>query len=153
MNGDKFALISALRRAAARIHDSKDYQWGHMGRCNCGFLAQELTPHSDREIHSAAMQRHGDWSEQLNDYCPTSGSAMDDLIASLLAAGLKIEDLIHLERLSDPEVLAHLPGTRKYLHHNIKEDAALYMDTWATLLEFDTGAVTINSGELSLTVI
>lgn len=152
MNGDKITLISALRRAAARIQDSKDYQWGHMGRCNCGFLAQELSLQSDREIHNAAMQRYGDWSEQLNDYCPTSGSAMDDLISSLLAADLKIEDLIHLERLSDPEVLAHLPGTRKHLCHNLKEDAALYMDTWAALLEFENGAISILSEEPALTI-
>jgi len=81
------------------------------------------------------MQRHGDWSEQLNDYCPTSGLPMDDLISELLAFGFTREELSHLEKLSDPTVLNALPPGQRNLKHNVKKDVVVYMNTWATNLE------------------
>lgn len=68
-----FEIIQALRNTAQTISKSTTYQWGHMGLCNCGFLAQEITHLRKEQIHTRAMQRHGDWTEQLNDYCFTSG--------------------------------------------------------------------------------
>jgi len=81
------------------------------------------------------MQRHGDWSEQLNDYCPTSGLPMDDLIDELVNFGFTLGELRHLERLSDPTVLQSLPLDKRYLTHNVKEDVVVYFNAWARLLE------------------
>lgn len=131
----RFELIQALRRTAHNIEHNSSYQWGHMGLCNCGFLAQEITSLSKDEIHRRAMQRHGDWSEQLNDYCPTSGLPMDDLIDQLVNFGFTLEELRHLERLSDQAVLQRLPIEKRYLSHNVKKDVILYLNAWANLLE------------------
>jgi hypothetical protein len=131
----RFELIQALRTTAQKIEHNSSYQWGHMGLCNCGFLAQEITSLSKDEIHRRAMQRHGDWSEQLNDYCPTSGLPMDDLIDQLVDFGFTLEELRHLERLSDPSILQRLPIQKRYLSHNVKADVIVYMTTWANLLE------------------
>lgn len=128
-------MIEALRRAASKLAHSNDYQWGHMGLCNCGFLAQQITALTKSEIHSRAMLKQGDWSEQLNDYCPTSGLPMDELITELLATGFTRENLQNLERLADPEVLRHMPTNRQNPKHNVKQDVILYMTTWATCLE------------------
>ncbi len=128
-------LISSIRNAARKLEKSTDYQWGHMGSCNCGFLAQELTRLDKAEIHRRALLGSGDWTEQLNDYCPGSGIPMDDLISDLVDAGLMLEDLQNLEQLRDPRVLSHLPSGRKYLKHNQKNDVVEYMNTWAMLLE------------------
>ncbi len=128
-------LIELLRKAAKKIATSNQYQWGHMGLCNCGFLAQEITSLKKEEIHARAMQRHGDWNEQLNDYCPTSELPMDDLISKMLAFGFDSDDLKHLERLSDGEVLRALPIQERNLMKNTKEDVAKYLNTWATVLE------------------
>lgn len=130
-----FEIVSVLRNTMTRIAGSKDYQWGHMGACNCGFLAQEVTMLRKAEIHKRAMHGHGDWNEQLNDYCPTSGLPMDDLISNLLAAGFDLDDLKDLERLSSPEVLRALPVEKRNLKHNVKTDVLLYINTWATLIE------------------
>ena len=127
--------IEILRKVAKKIESSSAYQWGHMGLCNCGFLAQEITMLTKEEIHRRAMQRHGDWSEQLHDYCPTSGLPMDDLISELLAFGFTREELSHLEKLSDPTVLNALPPDQRNLKHNVKKDVVVYMNTWATTLE------------------
>jgi len=128
-------IIIALRNTADNIEKSATYQWGHMGLCNCGFLAQEVTKLRKEEIHQRAMQGHGDWSEQLNDYCATSGLPMDDLISTLLRAGFDTDDLKHLEKLNDPRILLRLSDDRHYLTHNVKADVVCYINTWADLLE------------------
>lgn len=128
-------VIQALRETERRLNQSDAYQWGHMGHCNCGFLAQVVTHQSASEIHGRAMRGHGDWSEQLNDYCPTTGVSLDGLITELIHLGFEREDLKHLERLSDPEVLALMPGRGIHLKHNRKEDVVAYLRAWAGLLE------------------
>lgn len=125
-------VIQALRNTARRISKSTAYQWGHMGACNCGFLAQEVTQLTKKEIHTRAMEGHGDWNEQLNDYCPTSGLRMDDLISELLNFGFDIDDLRHLEKLSSPEVLSNI---NRHLSHNNKSDVVTYLNSMAGLLE------------------
>ncbi|MCX8489608.1 MAG: hypothetical protein ORN54_00910 [Cyclobacteriaceae bacterium] len=129
------AIIDTLRATATKIESDTRYQWGHMGLCNCGFLAQEITKLTQTEIHTRAMQRHGDWTEQLNDYCPTSGLPMDQLIDELIAFGFSADDLCHLEKLSDGQILRSLPIQERNLHHNIKRDVVKYLRTWANLVE------------------
>lgn len=131
----EISVIEALREAARRLEKSASYQWGHMGQCNCGFLAQVVTRKSAGEIHERAMRGHGDWSEQLNDYCPSTGLPMDELIAELLAFGFDREDLRHLERLSDAQVLATMPDRGIHLRHNRKEDVVAYLRAWSGILE------------------
>lgn len=129
-------LILALRKTITKLKMGAPYQWGHMGACNCGNLAQEITRITKGDIHRFAMQRSGDWSEQLNDYCPGSGLPMDLMISELLDIGLEREDLMHLERLSDPEILKQIPfKQRENLAKNRKEDLLRYLESWVALLE------------------
>ncbi|GAB3833628.1 hypothetical protein [Hymenobacter jeollabukensis] len=130
------SVIEALRTTAQRLSAQAPYQWGHMGSCNCGHLAQTITCLSKAEIHARALQRHGDWDQQLRDYCPTSGLPIDDIIDEMLAAGFTRPDLAHLERLSDPVIRAAIPAARREaLRHNQRDDVVLYLRTWAQLLE------------------
>jgi hypothetical protein len=126
-------LIDVLRRTADRILDSPDYQWGHMGACNCGHLAQTITMRTKADIHKRSLYGIGDWNDQLNDYCPTSGLPFDEVIIEMLDFGFDIDDLKHLERLSDPKILNQLPFPT-YLKFNVKEDVALYLTLWADVL-------------------
>ncbi|MFD2999168.1 hypothetical protein ACFS7Z_02260 [Pontibacter toksunensis] len=128
-------LIHALRETAQRLLKGDKYQWGHMGSCNCGHLAQTITKHSKGEIHGAAMWRYGDWREQLRDYCPQSGLPLDQIIDQMAEFGLTRQDLEHLERLSHPAITQFLPPDQKYLQHNKREDVVLYLETWAMVLE------------------
>jgi len=127
--------IIALRNAASSLEKAADYQWGHMGSCNCGFLAREIACLDKAAIHQAAMQRYGNWTEQLNDYCPASGLLMDDLISLMLGAGFDIGDLRHLETLSNTHVLRSLPSQYRFLQHNVKADVIIYLRGWASWLE------------------
>ncbi|GAA4445128.1 hypothetical protein GCM10023188_47910 [Pontibacter saemangeumensis] len=128
-------LIQALRETARRLAQGDPYQWGHMGSCNCGHLAQTITHFSKDTIHGAAMWRHGDWREQLRDYCPQSGLPMDEIIDHMVDFGLTRDDLTHLERLSHPAIKQRLPQNRKHLLHNRRDDVVLYLETWALMLE------------------
>lgn len=128
-------LIQAIKQAANKIETGDNYQWGHMGACNCGHLAQELTTYSKREIHEYAMRKSGDWTDQVTDFCATSAMPMDEIISSMMESGLERKDMIELERLKNQEVRRALGEKGKILNHNIKTDVVLYMRTWATLLE------------------
>lgn len=129
-------LILGIRKTIKKLKDGAPYQWGHMGACNCGNLAQEITKLNKGEIHRYAMQRHGDWNEQLVDYCPTSSYPMDLMVTKMLEAGLTLDDLMHLEKLSDPEILRRIPAERRQnLVKNAKNDVILYMEVWVKLLE------------------
>lgn len=128
-------LIDALRRTAKKLTEGAPYQWGHMGGCNCGNLAQELTKLSKDQIHAYAMQRYGDWNEQVDDYCTTSFMPIDLVISEMLGAGLALEDLKHLEKLSDRQVLQRFPLEKRFLKHNVRNDVVAYMNEWANLLE------------------
>lgn len=128
-------LIDALRRTARKLTDGAPYQWGHMGGCNCGNLAQELTKLNKDDIHRYAMQRYGDWNEQAEDFCPTSAMPIDIIISEMIGAGLALEDLKNLEKLSDRQVLARFPLEKRFLKHNVRNDVVAYLSEWANLLE------------------
>ena len=129
-------LIQALRDTGRRLATEAPYQWGHMGSCNCGHLAQTVTRLTKAEIHTQAMQRYGDWERQLVDYCPTSGLPFDQTIDEMMALGFSREDLTALEKLDDHTVRAAIPFERRNaLRHNQRDDVVLYLRTWADLLE------------------
>jgi hypothetical protein len=128
-------LITALRSAADRIASGSDYEWGHMGRCNCGHLVQSITGLTQAEIHQSALIREGDWEGQAREYCPTSGLLIDSVIAAVLDVGMTLADIKHLEKLTDPVVLSRLPEERRYLQRNARKDVILYMRAWADMLD------------------
>jgi hypothetical protein len=128
-------LIAALERTVLKLSNGAAYQWGHMGACNCGNLAQELTQFTKAEIHQYAMQKHGDWNEQILDYCPTSGLPIDLMISKMLDFGLTLDDLANLEKLSDHAILNQIPKERRdQINKNSREDVILYMQIWAKTL-------------------
>jgi hypothetical protein len=126
-------IITALRKTASQLENGNRYEWGHMGSCNCGNLAQTITSFSRAEIQKYALQKRGDWSEQLIDYCPTSGYPMDLIIEKMIDFGFTRDDLRHLEWLSDTAILSKIGVT--FLNRNIKSDTILYLKNWANLLE------------------
>lgn len=103
--------------------------------CNCGHLVQTLCAVPPARIHEIALEGDGDWYQIANAYCPTSGRAIDDMLGELIAAGLTLADIGHLERLDDPAILDALPGGHRWLQRNERADLIAYLETWASLLE------------------
>jgi hypothetical protein len=128
-------LIGVLRQTADRLASGARYEWGHMGRCNCGHLVQTITNMTDHEIAQSVDFELDEWSEYAKDYCEGSGHKVDDLFIILEDVGFSYQDVIHLENLSDMRVLDRLEGGRRYLQRNRVEDVTLYMQTLADMLE------------------
>lgn len=128
-------LVTALRVTADRLAAGSAYQWGHFGMCNCGHLVQTVCGLAPPQIHRLALEGDGDWEQLANAYCPTSGFAIDDVITRLLELGLSTEDVGHLEKLDDPAVLAALPGGKRWLTRNVRDDVVAYLRAWAALLD------------------
>ncbi len=129
-------LVQILRLTADRIEDTRDYHWAHVGKCNCGHLAQTITGLTSSDLFQRASEDAlSEWTEYAKDYCPQTGQPLEEIISAMLEAGLERRDLHRLEYLSDARVLAALPGGMRYLRRYRPADVALYMRTWAKLLE------------------
>jgi hypothetical protein len=126
------SLVEALTTVADRLAEGAVYQWGHMGQCNCGQLAQVVTKRTAADIHQSAISRAtGEWSEHAFDYCHGSGALIDDVVDDLLAIGLNRDDIVHLENLSDARVLARVG---RPLERHVREDAIAYFRAFAALV-------------------
>lgn len=129
-------LIDALRETAKRLESGADYNWCHMGRCNCGHLAQTITKFSPAEIHEMALLKAGDWSTQSVEHCTSTGYTIDHIIDTMLSLGLTRQDIVNLERLGDQRVLYRIPLERRsVMNHKSRTDVVLYMNTMAEMLE------------------
>lgn len=120
-----------------RLSEGAPYPWGHFGACNCGHLAQSLTARSPAEIHRAAIASVeptpvDDWATAAVEYCPLSGLPLDAVIDEMLAAGLRLADIRHLEHLSDPVIVRRIG---RHLVRNRREDLIAYLAAWADLLD------------------
>jgi hypothetical protein len=136
-NGHRdLSLARALRETAQRLRDGARYEWGHVGRCNCGHLVQTLTELDDARILRSFRHDLTEWSELAQDYCSITGHEVDDLFRALFARGLTLDDVRHLEYLSDPAVLRRLPEDRRRdLRRNVRADVIAYMEAFAELIE------------------
>jgi hypothetical protein len=128
------ALISALRETANRLSAGARYEWGHMGRCNCGHVVQTLTDMTDIEIAQSVDYQLDEWTEHAKDYCVGSGTKVQDLFDTLSKYGLSPDDMRHLEHLSDRRILSHI-DRRDTLRKNAPGDVCLYLNTMANVLE------------------
>ena len=128
-------LISALKTTADRLDAGARYEWGHMGRCNCGHLVQTITEMTDREIAQSVNNQLDEWSEYANDYCDGTGAHVEDLFTLLGEVGFGHRDVIDLENLSDNRVLNRIDPNHRHLRRNQKSDVSLYMRTMAEMLQ------------------
>jgi hypothetical protein len=135
MTNSQQTLIEALRATAQRLRSGATYSWGHHGQCNCGNLAQVVTSFTEAEIQRYAITVNGEWTEMALEYCPTSNAPVDLIVEKLVELGLTHNDIHHIEYLSDKGVLKHLPGGFRWLKRNKREDAILYFEAFAAMLE------------------
>lgn len=128
-------LAFALRSTADRLAEGARYEWGHVGRCNCGHVAQTLTDLDDRQILRIFGQDLGEWTEHARSRCATTNRDLVQLFDVLHTAGMSHEDVLHLENLSDPRILARLPEGARDLRRNEREDVVRYLRAYADSLE------------------
>jgi hypothetical protein len=128
-------LIQALRVTAKNLSNGAYHSWGHHGACNCGNLVQSVTEFTKDEILRYAHDGAGEWTELAIDFCPITNAPLALIFHKLEEIGLTPTDIHHIEYLSDMEVLNNLPGGRRWLKRNKKEDAIAYFETFANVME------------------
>ncbi len=128
-------LVNGLREAANRLNNGAYYAWGNHGGCNCGNLLQVVTNLSKEEILKYAHSGVGEWTELAEEYCGVTNAPFSLLIKKLEDIGLTPTDIHNLEYLEDKKVLHQLPGGFRWLKKNVREDVALYFETFASMLE------------------
>jgi hypothetical protein len=129
-------LITALRETAVKLRTAKDYEWGHMARCNCGHLVQTITRKSDKEIVRMVEFQLDEWTEYARNICAGTSRTAENLFLALRDVGFDYDDVVHLEYLSDQRVLSHM-GNHRIWRHNDPLDVSEYMETLAEMLEDD----------------
>jgi hypothetical protein len=90
---------------------------------------------TDYEIVESIDFRLDEWTEHAVDYCERTGHKVDDLFVTLEQVGFGWQDVIHLEHLSDKQVLGRLAEGPRHLRRNQVQDVTLYMRTLAAILE------------------
>jgi hypothetical protein len=128
-------LIDALRHTARSLTNGAYHSWGHHGACNCGNLVQSVTKFTKDEILRYAHDGAGEWTELAIDFCPITNAPLALIFHKLESIGLTPTDIHHIEYLSDREVLNNLPGGFRWLKRNNKQDAIVYFETFAHVLE------------------
>ena len=94
-------------------------------------MAQSLTNLDKAELHRFALEKSGDWTEHVVEYCPDSGYPIDQVITIMLDAGFGKEEIRCLETLSDPKVLKRMSVDRRNsLRRNDRADLIYYLETW-----------------------
>ncbi len=126
-------LIRALRETAADLRNkAKLYNWGSITQCNCGLLAQKITGIArDNLLDSLAPLEPGHWTHMAKqtEKCLLTNRPLSAVFATLLAAGVELEDFKRIEYLDDGE---GIPITD---FHQDRNKVAEWMDAQADLLE------------------
>lgn len=128
-------LIKALRLTASNLRNGAYHSWGHHGACNCGNLVQSVTKFTKEEILQYAHTGTGEWTELAVEFCPATNAPLTLVFVRLEEVGLTPTDIHHIEYLSDREILQNLPGGFRWLKRNNREDAIIYFETFANVLE------------------
>lgn len=131
-------LITALRKTADDLDNGCEYEWGHMARCNAGCLVQNLMDKTGKEVAEMVNFKLDEWTEYADAFCKGTDQYVEDLFLDLETYGLSHTDVMHLENLSDPEILRSMPRERRYLQRNDPKDVSDYMRQFANKLQVES---------------
>ncbi len=155
----KKKLILALTNTISALKSGTlAYNWENASECNCGTVVQSITGHTSLELSDRISQlnkgypdkRDHTWTAIIKRiFYPNTGLTEDELFNTLFEKGMGIEDILHLEYLSNPEirkrVIKNTSGTQaitfEFLRNHQKiENLILYLEAWKELLlEEDSG--------------
>jgi hypothetical protein len=111
----KAHLIKSLELAIDALkNDTIAYNWLKTHSCNTGVVAQALLGVTREELNEISrplfMDLPGEsktWKKGVKYNCPITGESIPEIIKRLEAAGLHRNDIVHLEYLENPAILAN----------------------------------------------
>lgn len=153
-------LITALRTSAKALeNDTFGYNWNEAHSCNCGILCCALFGKSLSDMEKLLEENniYGQWAEAVQEYCPVTGTSTNKIFKELMSYGLSPADIVQLENLSSPAVIARMGLTETVTRttrngwfkkpivvtetvptrpeYNRKEHLIKYLRTWADMLQ------------------
>lgn len=123
METNREKLIKSLNIAINALEsDIIHYDWTKQSSCNCGVVAQavlgiepsdlklQLDPLFDPKTLSKRLDiklenANPTWKNGVKAYCDITGQSKIEIFNKLFSAGLRIEDIAHLEYLENPAIL------------------------------------------------
>jgi len=136
-------LINGLRRAITALkNDTIHYKWTNQESCNCGIVAQAILEKSSEEIkkdfspvlNKLVSLNEGKeekdklsrtWKNGVKYLCPITGESMYGIFNDLMAAGMSKSDIVHLEYMDNPAILAksniETVKPQPHTHQSLKE--------------------------------
>ncbi len=126
--GNKQKLINSLHTAIKALEEETIfYDWTVQESCNCGVVAQAaLGKHRDEikklrtplfnklgATYKEGEEKNNTWRNAIQRCCPITGASGFEIIEQLKEAGFDKGDLVHLEYLNNPTILAASAIPRK----------------------------------------
>lgn len=158
-------LIDALKIVInALSKDIVDYDWYSQGSCNCGVIVQAMLD-VDKNITGAMFahtrekaglltqdaqlkQINRTWREVCQKTCSITGMPTQKIFKILHERGLTAADIVHLEYLNNPGILAHSGIDRKQKNYFDKPANLLkYLKAWLCILEGKTTQTILSQRE------
>ncbi len=121
METKKEKLIAGLSLAISALKDNTiHYDWVEQDSCNCGVVAQAITGLSRPDLRKMWNEVSGaldgikkdgkainkTWQNGVKHLCPITGQPTVDIFKILFAQGLSKSDIVHLEYMDNPAILA-----------------------------------------------
>ena len=119
------------------------YEWFNVQSCNCGLIVQHLLNASSEEVSrrfdksrkSVSDRDEMNWTELVQHKCSVTGLPLDGIIKTLFKRGFKPEDIVHLEYLSNKEILKRTDiDTKNEEYFTRKENLIKYLKAWLEIL-------------------
>jgi hypothetical protein len=139
-------VVNALK------NDAVLYAWNSPGSCNCGVIAQALLDVDRRTLlvkYDEARKACGmdgipalqgsngtvspTWKNLVHASCSVTGKSMVEVINTLREKGLTAEDIVHLEYMENPAILAvageKIQG-KSSKYYSTKSNLIAYLEAW-----------------------
>ncbi len=158
VNGN--VLIRSLKIAISALgKDIVEYKWTSQQSCNCGVVVQALlgtTKEATIKLFDEARfdienlikakcdssgeiienGSHRTWREVAQQHCSVTGQPLHRVFELLCEAGLKMQDIVHLEYLNNKAILEVAKiDTKEKEYYTKKENLIKYLRAWVGILE------------------
>lgn len=144
---NKGGLLGALKQAVVALEkDYIFYDWNKPHSCNCGLVIQALTGLTSGNVSSLFSAAKIDaflkpedrksWRDVCQVSCSITGEPIRRVFKKLKDLGMRPEDIVHLEFLSNKAILelSDIDVSTKEYYSN-KKNLIKYLQSWVMIIE------------------